>query len=103
MRIEHCDLLSWVHESKDARNTKTMRKTAGCWANAPQIQHPAILPWSSCLEWRPSFRRYGHLARYAQLPDCGWTLLRMISSGYRRQFRDHASARAIAGPRTTDA
>ncbi len=28
MNIEHCDLLSWVHESTDAPNTKTMRKIA---------------------------------------------------------------------------
>jgi len=36
-------------------------------------QRPAILPWSLCFEWRPSFRWYGHLTRYAQLPDCCWT------------------------------
>jgi hypothetical protein len=24
-----------------------------------QIQRPAILPWFSCFEWRPSFRWYG--------------------------------------------
>jgi hypothetical protein len=37
-----------------------------------QIQRPAILPWFSCFEWRPSFRWYGHLARYTQPPDCDW-------------------------------
>src|ERR1700712_2086772 len=36
-------------------------------------QRPAILPWSLCFEWRPSFRWYGHLTRYAQPPDCCWT------------------------------
>src|ERR1700688_4605464 len=36
-------------------------------------QRPAILPWSLCFEWRPSFRWDGHLTRYAQLPDCCWT------------------------------
>src|SRR5882757_8200413 len=40
---------------------------------ALQEQRPAILPWSLCFEWRPSFRWYGHLTRYAQLPDCCWT------------------------------
>jgi hypothetical protein len=45
-----------------------------------QTQRPAILPWSLCFEWCPSFRWYGHLARYAQLPDCCWTFLRMIVS-----------------------
>jgi hypothetical protein len=43
-------------------------------AMKPQNQRPAILPWSLCFEWRPSFRWYGHVARYAQLPDCCWTL-----------------------------
>ncbi|MEO6781090.1 MAG: hypothetical protein ABI196_09270 [Bradyrhizobium sp.] len=77
-----------------------MRKMARRWATTSQIQHPAILPWFSCLEWRPSFRWYGHLARYAQLPDCGWTFLRMISSENRNTtFRDHASARALSSPR----
>jgi hypothetical protein len=74
-----------------------MRKMARRWATTSQIQHPAILPWSSCLEWRPSFRWYGHLARYAQLPDCGWTFLRMIASENRNTpFRDHAPARAFS-------
>jgi hypothetical protein len=40
--------------------------------SALRDQHPAILPWSLCFEWRPSFRWYGHLARYTQPPDCGW-------------------------------
>jgi hypothetical protein len=35
----------------------------------------------------------------AQLPDCGWTFLRMISSENRKTtFRDHASARALQRP-----
>jgi len=81
-----------------------MGKMARRWATTSQLQHPAILPWFSCLEWRPSFRWYGHLARYAQLPDCGWTLLRMIASENRNTtFRDHASARAFSGPRSADA
>jgi hypothetical protein len=27
-------------------------------------QRPAILPWFSSLEWRPSFRWYGRFTRY---------------------------------------
>src|ERR1700742_731350 len=42
-------------------------------ARMSRMQRPAILPWSLCFEWRPSFRWYGHLTRYAQLPDCCWT------------------------------
>jgi hypothetical protein len=36
-------------------------------------QYPAILPWSLSFGWQPSSRSYGHLARYAQRPDCCWT------------------------------
>ena len=34
MLIEHCGLLSWVHERRDATKQKTMRKIAGCWARS---------------------------------------------------------------------
>jgi hypothetical protein len=42
-------------------------------ARVSRPQRPAILPWSFDFEWRPSFRWYGHLARYTQSPDCDWT------------------------------
>src|SRR5664279_3397970 len=49
-----------------------MRKIARRWSRKFRGQRPAILPWSFGFEWRPSFRWYGHLARYIQPPDCGW-------------------------------
>jgi hypothetical protein len=57
---------------------KNHAQDGGTLGDDSQIQRPAILPWFTCFERRPSFRWYGHLARYAQQPDCGWTLLRMI-------------------------
>ncbi len=78
MNIEHCDLLSWVRESTNAA-LKRKNHAQDCEtliAALPQFQGPAILPWFLGLEWRPSFRWYGHLARYAQRPDCCWTLER---------------------------
>jgi hypothetical protein len=78
MNIEHCDLLSWVRESRAARKRKNHAQDCETLIAAmPQPQGPAILPWFCCLEWRPSFRWYGHLTRYAQRPDCCWMLLRM--------------------------
>jgi hypothetical protein len=71
MNIKHCGFLSWVHESRVAPKRKDHAQDCGmlsAWRN----QHPAILPWSLCFEWRPSFRWYGHLARYTQPPDCDW-------------------------------
>src|SRR5260370_36970826 len=71
-----------------------------------QTQRQAILAWSSCFEWRPSFRWYGHLARYAQLPDCRWTLLRtIVFENLNSGFADHAktpatSARELNKPTT---
>jgi hypothetical protein len=41
-------------------------------AKISRSQRPAILPWSLGFEWRPSFRWYGHHARYTQPPDCDW-------------------------------
>src|SRR6266566_4865806 len=74
MNIEHCGLLSWFHESRGALKRKNHAQDCGTLiAMTSQTQRPAILPWSLCFEWRPSFRWYGHLARYAQLPDCCWT------------------------------
>ena len=47
------------HERKDhAQDGGTLAATMRC------EQRPAILPWSSDLEWRPSFRWYGHLTRH---------------------------------------
>src|SRR5437868_1575486 len=60
-----------------------------------QTQRPAILPWSLCFEWHPSFRWYRHLARYARPPDCCWTLLRMIIfENLNNGSTDHAKTRA---------
>src|ERR1700674_2566958 len=74
MNIEHSGPLSWFHESRDPSKRKNHAQDGGTLiATKSQTQRPAILPWSSCFEWRPSFRRYGHLARYAQPPDCCWT------------------------------
>src|SRR3982074_2320576 len=74
MNIEHSGLLSWFHESTDPPKRKNHEQDCGTLsAMKPQTQHPAILPWSLCFEWRPSFRWYGHLTRYAQPPDCCWT------------------------------
>src|ERR1700686_4531754 len=53
--------------------------------SALRDQHPAILPWSLCFEWRPSFRWYGHLTRYAQLPDCCWTRRADITKSARKK------------------
>jgi hypothetical protein len=81
MNIEHCGLLSWFRESTESSKRKNHAQDCGTLiAMSSQIQRPAILPWSLGFEWHPSFRWYGHLARYAQLPDCCWTLLRMIAS-----------------------
>src|ERR1700692_2230282 len=87
MNIEHFLVFhgftkAWTPKRKDhAQDCETLT------AKASRPQYPAILPWSLCFEWRPSFRWYGHLTRYAQLPDCCWTLLRMICSENRRPSR----------------
>jgi len=84
---------AWTPKRKDhAQDCGTLN------AQLLRSQRPAILPWSLCFESRPSFRWYGHLARDAQPPDCGWTLLRMIIPENRKTgFRDHASARTFVG------
>src|SRR6478752_4942104 len=64
MLVEH---LVVFHGFTKARtpDAKTMRKIAGRWPQRSLLcQRPAILPWSSGLEWRPSFRWYGHLTRH---------------------------------------
>ncbi|MGZ3362242.1 MAG: hypothetical protein ACXU84_23215 [Xanthobacteraceae bacterium] len=93
MNIEHCGLLSWFHESRGALKRKNHAQDCGTLiAMTSQTQRPAILPWSLCFEWRPSFRWYGQLARYAQLPDCRWTFLHMIAP--ENGSTDHAKTRA---------
>src|SRR5471030_879733 len=60
--------------SRKRRALETQRPCARLRdAERMRDQRPAILPWSLCFEWRPSFRWYGHLTRYAQPPDCCWT------------------------------
>jgi hypothetical protein len=57
-----------------------MRKIAGRWPQPwLRCQRPAILPWFSGLEWRPSFRWYGHLTRHR--PAAG-LLLDTLSFGH---------------------
>ncbi len=73
MNLEHCDLLSWVHEKRTPETQKPCARLRDVERESAAVQRPAILPWSSCFEWRPSFRWYGHLTRYAQPPDCCWT------------------------------
>ncbi len=73
MNFEHCDLLSWVHEKRTPETQKPCARLRDVERESVAVQRPAILPWSSCFEWRPSFRWYGHLTRYAQPPDCCWT------------------------------
>src|SRR6478736_2439958 len=99
MNIEHSGLLSWFHESRDPSKRKNHAQDGGTLiATKSQTQRPAILPWSSCFEWRPSFRWYGHLARYAQLPDCCWTFV--THDRFRKPrtngLTDHAETRAIS-------
>src|ERR1700761_1999607 len=79
MRIEHSDLLSWVHERGDARKHKNHAQDCEMLTSM-RGQHPAILPWFLCLGWRPSFRVARAPARFAQRPDCCWTMLRMTAS-----------------------
>src|ERR1700688_4966335 len=74
MNVEH--FLCVFHGFTKARTLKRKDHAQDCEiliARDSRSQYPAILPWSLCFEWRPSFRWYGHLARYAQLPDCCWT------------------------------
>jgi hypothetical protein len=78
MSIKHSGFLSWVHE----RNGRLKYKNhAQDCETLTRDQHPAILPWFLYFGWHPSFRSHGHLARYAQRPDCCWTsCLSMIFS-----------------------
>jgi hypothetical protein len=58
MNIKHCGFLSWFHESRVAPKRKDHAQDCEM-LRALRDQHPAILPWSLCFEWRPSFRWYG--------------------------------------------
>jgi hypothetical protein len=83
MNLKHCDLLSWVHESRTLKRKDHAQDCETLNATVSRSQSPAILPWSLYFEWRPSFRWYGHLTRYAQPPDCGWTRRADISKSAR--------------------
>jgi hypothetical protein len=64
MNIEH---LCVFHGFTKARTPKRKDHAQDCEtliAKLSRSQHPAILPWSLCFEWRPSFRWYGRLTRY---------------------------------------
>src|SRR5665213_1600987 len=95
-------MLLVFHGFTKARRLKRKNHAQDCEtlsAKASRSQRPAILPWSLCFEWRPSFRWYGHLTRYAQPPDCCWTLVHDRLRKPETTFGDHASARAFQGPR----
>jgi hypothetical protein len=53
MRIEHCGLLSWVHERTDAQKSKNHAQDGRTLIGSGD-QRPAILPWFSIFGWRPS-------------------------------------------------
>jgi hypothetical protein len=55
MNIKHCDLLSWVLESKGAQKHKNHAQDCETLISM-RGQHPAILPWFLCFGWRPSSR-----------------------------------------------
>jgi hypothetical protein len=57
MSIEHFGLLSWFPEATDVPKRKDHAQD-GEKLIATSDQHPAILPWSSCFGWRPSFRAF---------------------------------------------
>jgi hypothetical protein len=57
MSIEHFGLLSWFPEATDVPKRKDHAQD-GETLIATSDQHPAILPWSLCFGWRPSFRAF---------------------------------------------
>src|SRR6201986_602706 len=74
MLIEHCDLLSWFHESNGA--SKHKNHAQDCETLIPEISIRR-----SCHGFRMSdgvhpFGSDGHLARYAQRPDCCWAFFK---------------------------
>jgi hypothetical protein len=68
MNIEHVGLLSSVRERRTASKTKTMRKTAGRCSKAISVRRSCHGFWIS--DGGHPFASHGHLARYAQQPDC---------------------------------
>jgi hypothetical protein len=88
MNIEHWVFLSWVHERHGDPTHKNHAQDCET-LSATRHQRPAILPWSSCPEWLPSFRGVrakapgfsdpafdratGTVPVIAQSPECGWT------------------------------
>jgi hypothetical protein len=79
MLVEHLVVFLGFKKARTP-DAKTMRKIAGRWPQPSLLcQRPAILPWSSRLEWRPSFRWYGHLTRHR--PAAG-LLLDTLSFGH---------------------
>jgi hypothetical protein len=56
MSIEHCGLLSWVHERTGAQKSKNHVQD-GWTLIGSRDQRPAILPWFSVFGWRPSLRK----------------------------------------------
>src|SRR6201986_956397 len=100
MLIEHCDLLSWFHESNGA--SKHKNHAQDCETLIPEISIRR-----SCHGFRMSdgvhpFGSNGHLARYAQRPDCCWTLFKHDRFGKPAgAFPDHTPC-AWSSPRKSE-
>jgi hypothetical protein len=61
------NILLVFHGFTKARTPKRKDHAQDCGtliAKVSRSQRPAILPWSSGFEWRPSFRWYGRFTRY---------------------------------------
>src|SRR5208337_3224194 len=98
MNIEH--LLFVFHGFTKARTPKRKDHAQDgetLSAKISRSQRPAILPWSLCFEWRPSFRWYGHLARYAQPPDCDWTRRADHTKSTRKRAREMRAQTVLNG------
>jgi hypothetical protein len=64
MNIEHCMVFLGFTKAGTPKRKDHAQDCETLIAKASRSQRPAILPWSLCLEWRPSFRWYGRLTRY---------------------------------------
>src|SRR6185437_6362039 len=94
MRIEHFNLLSWVHERTTPQNTKAMRKMARGWSRS-EISVRRSCHGSHVSDGVHPFGSYGHHARCTQRPDCCWMIWRMATIEDRnRSLCDHAKTRA---------
>src|SRR5450432_2733688 len=116
MNLEHCGLLSWVHERRESPAQKNHAQDCETLIGL-RNQRPAILPWSRCAGWLSSFEccgqkllafnpRDGHLARHRPVAGlllgercrqtkcaCTWKLHDLIEKP-KNAFPDHAQKRA---------